>query len=1204
MCTRFNHAVGNRKVFKKHLTCLTIVVFMAYQLMLCSPVYAAPEGGVVTSGTATISSSGNVTNIDQSSQNAAINWQSFSVKPVETVNFNQPNVSSITLNRVIGNERSIIEGTINATGRVFLLNSNGILFTGTSSVNTAGFIASTLNITDEDFNAGNYVFTSSGSTGSVINMGTITAREGGYVALLGNSVSNQGVISATKGTVALASGDKITLNFNGDSLLDLTIDEGTLNALVENKEAIYADGGKVLLTAKAADDLLSAQVNNTGIIQARTIDDLEGTITLYAYNGTTTVDGTLDASAPTSGDGGFIETSGDKVKVNDGAVITTASAYGKTGTWLIDPTNFTIVEGSASQTDSGMGAETLENSLATTNMTITTASTGSEDGDINVNAALIWWADTTLSLNAANDINVNAAIAGGGTNAGLNLTAGNNLNINKEIGLGGTNAVMNLEATTGDINVNAKLTTGSGSDASIAMTAGNDINVNGTITQDGANTSLAMTAGNDININNAITLSGDNAALTMNYGNDYNILTEASYSGTTTDADGNVVAKEDTSGGVYGSITFTSTNNTNGLTINGTSYTLIHDISQLATTGTLSDSYALAEDLDATEWSAANTGTASVIAKFSGTLTGLGHTISNLTLNAPSTNYVGLIGQTVSGATTVIRNIGLVDVNVTGKRRVGALIGWANGTNTISGVYSTGTVSGYNDTTGGLIGRAYGGTTAITDSYSTADITLAEGSGYVGGLIGSAENTTITNCHATGKVTGTSSGSRMGGLVGYCLRCTVSNSYATGAVTSTTGDYVGGLIGQIYVDSDSVTNSFATGSVTGGSYVGGLIGDAHGALTVDNTWASGNVTAEGDYVGGLIGYAGGLTITNSHATMATVTGGDNTGGLIGYLDGSVANSYATASVTGNGTVTGGLVGRVQNGSITGCYAKGNVTGGNRVGGLVGLVGGDSNVTDSWASGDVSGSTEVGGLAGYASGTIANSYATGNVVGDKFVGGLIGDLAHFSTVTDSYALGDVMGVDMVGGLVGKMNMGSSISDSYALGHVTGVTNTGGLVGYAAWDDGAGPTSITNSYWNVEVSGQSSAVGGSEYNGEVTPGSGPTVLTGTKGLTNSQWNDLQYYRDGTIDQVLTDRAVAATQQAAFESSATTQGGQTTGQALYQQDGQSQTAYSGTNTSGRQQPSSVGSGIVFVDSDSYSATIKSINVEGTEYGLEEKK
>ena len=277
-----------------------------------------------------------------------------------------------------------------------------------SSVNTAGFLASTLNITDADFNAGNYVFKANGSRRLGDQHGHHHAKDGGYVALLGNNVSNQGVISATKGTVALASGDKITLNFNGDSLVSVTIDEGTLNALVENKEAIYADGGKVILTAKAADDLLSAQVNNSGIIQARTIDDLKGNISLYAYNGTTMWLAPWMPRPLTAGTGGLSRPSGNNVKIADSAVITTKSAYGKNGTWPIDPDGFTI-----GRQDGDMTGTALSNALTSGNVTIASTSGSGTDGNINVNDAVL--VGQHLTLNATNNIYVNNVMTATGT---------------------------------------------------------------------------------------------------------------------------------------------------------------------------------------------------------------------------------------------------------------------------------------------------------------------------------------------------------------------------------------------------------------------------------------------------------------------------------------------------------------------------------------------------------------------------------------------------------------------------------------------------------------------------------------------------------------------------------------------------------------------------------------------------------------------
>jgi len=374
-------------------------VLLCVSTFCISVLSAAPTGGVVTNGNAQIIKNGVITDINQQSQKASINWQGFGIAPSETVNFNQPNSNALTLNRVIGNERSVIEGVLNANGKVFIINSNGVLFTKGSSVNTAGLVASTLDISDENFNGNNFVFNSAiSSENSVINLGTIKVADGGYIALLGEKVANEGVLVANKGTVALNSGDKITLNFNGNSLVGVAIDEGALNALVENKGAITANGGQVILTAKAANELIKSQVNVKGLVEAKTLDDLKGDININAYGGTATIDGTLDASA-LNGDGGFIETSGDKVTVTDDALITTRSNNGKTGTWLIDPKDFTV------GANGDISGQTLSTQLQNSNIEIQSQNGAKEGkGDINVNDAVTWNADTTLTLSAENDI--------------------------------------------------------------------------------------------------------------------------------------------------------------------------------------------------------------------------------------------------------------------------------------------------------------------------------------------------------------------------------------------------------------------------------------------------------------------------------------------------------------------------------------------------------------------------------------------------------------------------------------------------------------------------------------------------------------------------------------------------------------------------------------------------------------------------------
>ncbi|MDP2252514.1 MAG: filamentous hemagglutinin N-terminal domain-containing protein [Hydrogenophaga sp.] len=371
---------------------------------------ALPQGGEVTAGSASVTATPGKLTIVQGSPSAVLNWQSFSIGAGEAVQFVQPGASSVALNRVVGTDPSTILGSLSSNGKVFLVNPNGILFGRGASVNVGGLVASTLNITDSDFMAGRYKFSGS-STQAVSNQGTLNAP-GGSVALLGAHVSNEGVIAARMGSVSLVGGQAIALDVAGDGLLNITIDQGAVNALVSNGGLIQADGGQVLMTAQAAGHLLKTVVNNTGVIQAQTLVNHNGSIKLLGdmQSGTVNAAGTLDASAPAGGHGGFIETSAAQVKL-DGAlrVTTAASANGLTGNWLIDPTNYTIAATGGDQT----GAF-YTNALQTSNVSIATVATGAGLGDINVNDTIAWSANK-LTLTAHNNINLNQPLRGSGT---------------------------------------------------------------------------------------------------------------------------------------------------------------------------------------------------------------------------------------------------------------------------------------------------------------------------------------------------------------------------------------------------------------------------------------------------------------------------------------------------------------------------------------------------------------------------------------------------------------------------------------------------------------------------------------------------------------------------------------------------------------------------------------------------------------------
>ena len=815
---------------------------------------AAPSGGQVVSGAGNITQSGATTTIQQSSQNLSLNWQSFNIASTENVNFQQPSAAAIAVNHIFDTNGTQILGHLNANGQVYLINPNGILFGQGAQVNVGGLVASTLDFNDASLNGTARPFSGNG-TGSVINQGTITAATGGYVALLGNHVSNQGVITAQLGTVALGAGSAATLTFSGNSLVHLQVDQSVLNSLAENGGLIRADGGIVVMTAGAKDALLASVVNNTGVIEAHTVANQNGTITLLGgmQAGTVNVGGTLDASAPDGGNGGFIETSAAHVQVADTARVTTAAPNGKAGTWLIDPTNFTISSGGAAQTTSGIGASALEAALGTNgivNIATSATANGSDLGDINVNANVLWSANQ-LVLTAHHDININAV-----------MTVNNTASLDLEPASGNVNVALGASGFTGRVDF---------------------FQANGTTARSGTG---------------FLTIGGIG----------YTVITDLGINGS--------------------SVTGLDLQGMNGSLINRSGhYALGGNIDAIATSG----------------WSAGAgfTPIGGPGTQFYGTFNGLGHTISNLTINLPTTDNVGLFGYTAAGSS--ISNVGLVGGSVIGNNSVGGLVGLNIGT--------------------------------VSNSYATVSVTgdMAHGH-YIGGLVGYNYNT-VSNSHATGNVSGNY---YVGGLVGLNERDvlvvsnggTVSNSYATGNVTggshdalvnASTGADIGGLVGHNL--GGTVSSSHATGNVSGNSSVGGLVG------------------------------ANGGTINYSYATTGTVSGidfgvvggwaGDGVGGLVGYNSGAVSNSYATGNVS---SLSNSL----------NCF---------NIGGLVGAnFGAPSSISNSYATGSVSGSTTagggvLGGLAGLNNGTVSNSYATGAVSGHALVGGLAG--VNTGTVNNSF-----------------------------------------------------------------------------------------------------------------------------------------------------------------------------------------------------------
>ena len=273
-------------------------------------VLAAPQDGVVVTGSGSINSNiTNTTTVNQNSQSMVVNWSSFNVNANESVNFVQPSSSAAVLNQIHDQNPSQILGAINANGRVFLSNPNGMVFGSNSVVNVGALMATNLSISADDFMAGNYSFSAStNSDGAIINQGIIQAATGGSVALIGGSVKNEGVIIANYGHVALATGRQATINFDGDGLINFQIDESVLentsgeeNA-IHNTGSIIADAGQILLSANASEGIFTNVINNEGLIKATRIENVGGVIHLSGNSGRVISSGDISTTGQNGAD--------------------------------------------------------------------------------------------------------------------------------------------------------------------------------------------------------------------------------------------------------------------------------------------------------------------------------------------------------------------------------------------------------------------------------------------------------------------------------------------------------------------------------------------------------------------------------------------------------------------------------------------------------------------------------------------------------------------------------------------------------------------------------------------------------------------------------------------------------------------------------------------------------------------------------------
>ena len=407
-----------------------------------------PTGGQITQGQGSIGQSGSTLTVNQGSQRLVTNWDSFNIGAGQTVRFVQPSATAVALNRVTGSEASSIQGQLLANGQVYLLNPNGVLFGAGARVDTAGLLASTLSMSDADFMAGR-VHLVGESLASVRNEGAIVARERGMVALIAAQVVNTGSIQADGGAVALASGQDVTLDVGGSVLLQVS--KGALDGLIANGGVVQADGGRIWMTAQAADALSRSVINQTGVLRARTLSSgASGEILLLGdmAHGQLTVGGEIDATAPVAGNGGQIETSAAHVETLQGLNVQAGARSGLGGTWLIDPFDYVINATAAGNIVTSLnGGTSVTVSTQSSNASYGGGASGS--GDITVSSAIAKTSggNATLTLRADRNIFVNSAITSTSGQLGITLSAANNASS----ALGGVSVAANLASNGGRI---------------------------------------------------------------------------------------------------------------------------------------------------------------------------------------------------------------------------------------------------------------------------------------------------------------------------------------------------------------------------------------------------------------------------------------------------------------------------------------------------------------------------------------------------------------------------------------------------------------------------------------------------------------------------------------------------------------------------------------------------------------------------------
>ncbi|HVU24066.1 MAG TPA: MBG domain-containing protein, partial [Opitutus sp.] len=358
---RRHFAPGSFSLFRFILSVLVLM-----PLAVLPPGYALPVGGQVAAGDVAIAQAGGTMTLTQATKNAIVNWRSFSVGAGETLRVAQGGADAAMLARVTGNDPSALLGSLQADGRLFLINPKGVVVGEGAVIDTAGFMASTLDVSDADFLRGTDLTFKGDNAAGIVNFGTITAREGS-VLLFAHTVKNTGTIAAPNGTAALVAGTEVHLASADNPAFSIKFNLAATSEKtgVDNSGAIAAAQARL---EAAGGSIYALAVNQSGVVRATGVATRNGRVILTAAGGTVGVSGEVSARNA-DGSGGEILVGGDFQGKNaavpnaartvvtaaaslDASAATESASAGRVIVWADDATRFL---GSLNATGAGGG---------------------------------------------------------------------------------------------------------------------------------------------------------------------------------------------------------------------------------------------------------------------------------------------------------------------------------------------------------------------------------------------------------------------------------------------------------------------------------------------------------------------------------------------------------------------------------------------------------------------------------------------------------------------------------------------------------------------------------------------------------------------------------------------------------------------------------------------------------------------------------